>query len=74
MPLYFVGRYGGGTNNTDQLSGRLLPGGVQQLLLNLPISAIKTSLLTLTVSADDVAFVVNRSPAQITAVEVRQGF
>ena len=47
-----------------------LPGGGVQLALNLPISAIQTSLLTLTVAADDVAFVVNRAPAQIQDVQV----
>ena len=42
-------------------------------MINNPIStiaAIKTSLLTLTVSADDVALVVNRSPAEIISIEV----
>ena len=53
-----------------QLTGELQEDGSFKLALNLPISAIKVSLLTLMVAADDVAFVVNRSPAQITSVQV----
>lgn len=45
--------------------------GKLQLSLNLPLPGIRTSLLTLTVAADDVAFVVNRSPAEVVKVEVR---
>ena len=47
-----------------------MPSGSLQLSLNLPIAAIKTSLLTLTVAADDVALVVNRCPAEIISIEV----
>lgn len=46
-------------------------GSAPRLSLNLPITSIKTSLLALSVAADDVAFVVNRSPAAIDRVEVR---
>lgn len=46
-------------------------GSAPRLSLNLPITSIKTSLLALSVAADDVAFVVNRSPAAIDGVEVR---
>jgi hypothetical protein len=38
--------------------------------LNLPLTGIRTSLVTLTVAADDVALTVNRSPAQILSVQV----
>lgn len=69
-PLYFVGRYGGGTDNVQQMRAAEMPSGSLQLSLNLPIAAIKTSLLTLTVAADDVALVVNRCPAEIISIEV----
>lgn len=45
-------------------------GGSPRLSLNLPLRSIRTSLLSLSVAADNVTFVVNRSPAQIAAVEV----
>jgi hypothetical protein len=41
--------------------------------LNLPLTGIRTSLVTLTVAADDVALTVNRSPAQILSVQVGPG-
>lgn len=41
-----------------------------QLSLNLPLTAIKTSLLALSVAADDLQLVVNRSPAAIAGARV----
>ena len=105
-PLYFVGRYGGGANNTQQarctrrcnacspalpprckadaplrlcpaplpalqMTSASGPNGSLQLSLNLPLPAIQTSLVTLSVAADDVEFVVNRCPADIVSVQVR---
>eukprot|EP00887_Chlorella_sp_A99_P005310 scaffold1.g5310.t1 len=63
-PLYLIGRYGGGNDNTNQMVASQIPGGLQ-LSLSLPIATVKTSLLTITVKADDVVLVTNRSPAVV---------
>ena len=43
------------------------------LSLNLPLPFIKSSLVTLSVAADDVQLVVNRAPARILSAKVRAG-
>lgn len=45
-------------------------GGGVQLSLNLPLTSIKTSLLTLSVAADNITFTTNRSPARIVSTQV----
>lgn len=57
--------------SAPQLTSEEAAGGALRLSLNLPLRGIRTSLLSLAVAADNVTFVVNRAPAQITAVEVR---
>lgn len=42
-----------------------------QLSLNLPVPGMRTSVVSLSVAADDVQFVVNNSPANITRAQVR---
>lgn len=42
-----------------------------QLSLNLPVPGMRTSVVSLSVAADDVQFVVNNSPANITRVQAR---
>ncbi|KAL4424812.1 hypothetical protein ABPG77_000852 [Micractinium sp. CCAP 211/92] len=70
-PLYMVGRYGGGADNyRNQLNATANSRGSLDFFLSFPITAIKTSLMTLTVAADDVQFVVSRSPASIENVQV----
>ncbi|KAL4437103.1 hypothetical protein ABPG75_004242 [Micractinium tetrahymenae] len=70
-PMYMVGRYGGGADNyRNQLNATLNSRGSLDFFLSFPITAIKTSLMTLTVAADSVQFVVSRSPAAIESVQV----
>lgn len=52
-----------------QLNATANTRGSLDFFLSFPITAIKTSLMTLTVAADDVQFVVSRSPASIEAVQ-----
>lgn len=54
-----------------QVTASPAAGSGLQLSLNLPVPGIKTSLLTLSVAADDVKLVVNSSPANITRVQAR---
>lgn len=42
----------------------------RQLSLNLPVPGMRTSIVSLSVAADDVKFVVNNSPANITRAQV----
>lgn len=52
-----------------QLNATTNSQGALDFFLSFPISAIKTSLMTLTVAADDVQFVVARSPATVEGVQ-----
>ncbi len=45
-------------------------GSAVQMSLNLPLPSIKTSLVTLSVRADDLTFTTNRSPASILSTQV----
>lgn len=56
--------------SAPQLTSEEGAAGSLRLSLNLPLRGIRTSLLSLAVAADNVTFVVNRSPARIDAVEV----
>ncbi|PRW58208.1 generative cell specific-1 [Chlorella sorokiniana] len=66
-PLYLIGRYGGGPQNGEQVDFDPNNG---QLSLNLPVPGMRTSIVSLSVAADDVKFVVNNSPANITRAQV----
>ncbi len=59
-PLYNIRRYGGGTDNVGQaLQG---PDG---LLLKLPMAQMRSSVVTLSIKADDMTFVTNAGRATI---------
>jgi hypothetical protein len=45
-------------------------GGASQLFLALPVAAQTSSLVVLSVAADDLRLVTNRSPGNITAAQV----
>lgn len=66
-PLYNITRYGGGTQNTRQVTSVSNGGG---LALRLPLKGIKTSLVTLELKADNVTLVMNRAPGKILSSEV----
>ncbi len=68
-PLYLIGRYGGGVS-AQQFGDGWTNTTWLNYYLNLPLPGIRTSLVTLTVAADDVALTVNRSPAEILSVQV----
>ena len=53
-----------------QMTGEQRNGSLW-LALNLPLPFIKSSLVTLSVAADDVQLVVNRAPARILSAKVR---
>lgn len=50
---------------------QVVPGG-RLLSLSLPVPSIQTSLLTLSVSADNVALVTNASPARILSAQASE--
>ena len=58
--------------HSPQMSGEQRNGSLW-LSLNLPLPFIKSSLVTLSVAADDVQLVVNRAPARILSAKVRAG-
>ncbi|GAB4818016.1 hypothetical protein N2152v2_005062 [Parachlorella kessleri] len=68
-PRYLITKYGTGDDNPRQVvwSNR---GNLTQFSLNLPLTSIKTSLVQLTVKADDLTFTTNRSPAKILKSQV----
>lgn len=48
--------------------------GTNQVSLNLPLASTKTSLVTLSVAADNLVFTTNRSPAKLVSTQVGGGW
>lgn len=56
-----------------QARRRDVASGKADLSLNLPLTSMRTSLVSLSVAADDLVFTVNRSPARVVSAEVGPG-
>jgi len=64
-PLYSIQRYGGGSQNVDQIQS--VKSG---LSLKLPMRQTRTSILTATISADNLQFVTNLADGKIGETKV----
>lgn len=75
-PLYNITRYGGGWANTQQVTSSALGSGANSnstssgLVLRLPLAGVRTSLVTLEVSADSLQLVTNLAPGKILSWQV----
>lgn len=77
-PLYNITRYGGGWANTQQLTSSAPGNGYSNvtgstgagLVLRLPLAGVRTSLVTLEVSADSLQLVTNLAPGKILSWQV----